>query len=240
MQKKTFTYFIYLIFIVVYSALSFILVKEKTNIFWCGYLFFVLAILISAVLTVISVQKLSSAFPIELSLITFSYVYVVITFLVNFIFGKVFVLSFSKFISIHIACLGLFAIITILLMLTKGLVVKQNNEVKVQLQELQPLIQEVEKIKSKLPDLSANIRTPVVKMIDKVADRIRFSEYSSEEDIVEIDNRIRTKLGELQNEVFNMVEKQSENTKNIESYVNSILQLVDNRNSQIISAKSGI
>ncbi len=240
MQKKTFTYFIYLIFIVVYSALSFILVKEKTNIFWWGYLFFVLAILISAVLTVISVQKLSSAFPIELSLITFSYVYVVITFLVNFIFGKVFVLSFSKFISIHIACLGLFAIITILLMLTKGLVVKQNNEVKVQLRELQPLIQEVEKIKSKLPDLSANIRTPVVKMIDKVADRIRFSEYSSEEDIVEIDNRIRTKLGELQNEVFNMVEKQSENTKNIESYVNSILQLVDNRNSQIISAKSGI
>lgn len=240
MQKKTFTYFIYLIFIVVYSALSFILVKEKTNIFWCGYLFFVLAILISAVLTVISVQKLSSAFPIELSLITFSYVYVVITFLVNFIFGKVFVLSFSKFISIHIACLGLFAIITILLMLTKGLVVKQNNEVKVQLRELQPLIQEVEKIKSKLPDLSANIRTPVVKMIDKVADRIRFSEYSSEEDIVEIDNRIRTKLGELQNEVFNMVEKQSENTKNIESYVNSILQLVDNRNSQIISTKSGI
>ena len=240
MQKKTFTYFIYLIFIVVYSALSFILVKEKTNIFWCGYLFFVLAILISAVLTVISVQKLSSAFPIELSLITFSYVYVVITFLVNFIFGKVFVLSFSKFISIHIACLGLFAIITILLMLTKGLVVKQNNEVKVQLQELQPLIQEVEKIKSKLPDLSANIRTPVVKMIDKVADRIRFSEYSSEEDIVEIDNRIRTKLGELQNEVFSMVEKQSENTKNVESYVNSILQLVDNRNSQIISAKSGI
>ncbi|MBU5332866.1 hypothetical protein KQI61_11715 [Anaerocolumna aminovalerica] len=240
MQKKTFTYFIYLIFIVVYSALSFILVKEKTNIFWCGYLFFVLAILISAVLTVISVQKLSSAFPIELSLITFSYVYVVITFLVNFIFGKVFVLSFSKFISIHIACLGLFAIITILLMLTKGLVVKQNNEVKVQLRELQPLIQEVEKIKSKLPDLSANIRTPVVKMIDKVADRIRFSEYSSEEDIVEIDNRIRTKLGELQNEVFNMVEKQSENTKNIESYVNSILQLVDERNSQIISAKSGI
>ncbi|MDU6266580.1 MAG: hypothetical protein E6600_18980 [Anaerocolumna aminovalerica] len=240
MQKKTFTYFIYLIFIVVYSALSFILVKEKTNIFWCGYLFFVLAILISAVLTVISVQKLSSAFPIELSLITFSYVYVVITFLVNFIFGKVFVLSFSKFISIHIACLGLFAIITTLLMLTKGLVVKQNNEVKVQLRELQPLIQEVEKIKSKLPDLSANIRTPVVKMIDKVADRIRFSEYSSEEDIVEIDNRIRTKLGELQNEVFNMVEKQSENTKNIESYVNSILQLVDERNSQIISAKSGI
>ncbi|GAA4653743.1 hypothetical protein GCM10023142_08810 [Anaerocolumna aminovalerica] len=240
MQKKTFTYFIYLIFIVVYSALSFILVKEKTNIFWWGYLFFVLAILISAVLTVISVQKLSSAFPIELSLITFSYVYVVITFLVNFIFGKVFVLSFSKFISIHIACLGLFAIITILLMLTKGLVVKQNNEVKVQLRELQPLIQEVEKIKSKLPDLSANIRTPVVKMIDKVADRIRFSEYSSEEDIVEIDNRIRTKLGELQNEVFNMVEKQSENTKNIESYVNSILQLVDNRNSQIISTKSGI
>lgn len=240
MQKKTFTYFIYLIFIVVYSALSFILVKEKTNIFWWGYLFFVLAILISAVLTVISFQKLSSAFPIELSLITFSYVYVVITFLVNFIFGKVFVLSFSKFISIHIACLGLFAIITILLMLTKGLVVKQNNEVKVQLRELQPLIQEVEKIKSKLPDLSANIRTPVVKMIDKVADRIRFSEYSSEEDIVEIDNRIRTKLGELQNEVFNMVEKQSENTKNVESYVNSILQLVDNRNSQIISAKSGI
>lgn len=240
MQKKTFTYLIYLIFVVVYSALSFILVKEKTNIFWSGYVFFVLAILISAVLTVISVEKRSSAFPIELSLITFSYVYVVITFLVNFIFGKVFVLSFRKFISIHIACLGLFAIIMILLMLTKGLVVKQNNEVKAQLRELQPLIQDVEKIKSKLPDLTANVRTPVVKMIDKVADRIRFSEYSSEEDIVEIDNRIRTKLGELQNEVFNMVEKQSENTKNVESYVNSILQLVDDRNSQIISAKSGI
>jgi hypothetical protein len=77
-------------------------------------------------------------------------------------------------------------------------------------------------------------------MIDKVADRIRSSEYSSEEGIVEIDNRIRTKLGELQNEVFNMVEKQSENTKVIETHVNSILQLVDDRNSQIISTKSGI
>ncbi len=240
MQKKTFTYLIYLIFIVVYSALSFILVKEKTNVFWCGYVFFVLAILISAALTVISVEKRSSAFPIELSLITFSYVYVVITFLVNIIFGKVFVLPFRQFISIHIACLGLFVIITILLMLAKGQVVKQNSEVKTQLGELQPLIQDVEKIKSKLPDLSANIRTPVIKMIDKVADRIRFSEYSTEEAIEEIDNRIRTKLGELQNEVSNMAKNQSENTKAVESYVNSVLQLVDDRNSQIISTKSGI
>jgi hypothetical protein len=77
-------------------------------------------------------------------------------------------------------------------------------------------------------------------MIDKVADRIRFSEYSTEKNIVEIDSRIRAKLGELQEEVFNMAEKQSDNTKIVESYVNSILQLVDDRNSQIISTKSGI
>lgn len=239
-EKKTLTYLIYLIVIVVYTALSLILVKEKTNVFWCSYVFFVLAILISVVLTVISVEKISSAFPIELSLNTFSYVYLVIIFMVNIIFGKVFVLPFRNFISIHIACLGLFAIITILLMLTKGRIIEQNNEVKAQLRELQPLVRDVEKIRSKLPGLSTNIQTSVTKMIEKVSDRIRFSEHSTEEGIMEIDSKIRAELSKLQDEIFNMVEKQSENTKIVESYVNNILQLVDDRNSQITATKSSI
>lgn len=240
MRKKTLPYLIYLIVILVYSFLSILLTKEKTDVFWCGFVFVILAVLISAALTFISVEKNSSAFPIELSLISFSYIYVIIALLVNLVFGKVLTLPFRVFISIHIVCLGLFAIITILLMLSKGHIAKQNDEVKAQLCQLQLLIGDVEKIRSKLSDLPAGIRTPVTKLIDKVAEKIRFSEYSTEENILQIDNNIRTNLDKLVDEINNMAEKQSENTKIVESYVNSILQLVDDRNMQIKTAKSGI
>lgn len=240
MRKKTLPYLIYLIVIVAYSFLSILLTKDKTDVFWCGFVFVILAVLISAILTMVSVEKYSSAFPIELSLVMFSYIYVAITFLVNLIFGKVFVLPFRNFVSIHIVCLSLFAIITILVMLTKGHITKQNDEVKAQLCQLQLLISDVEKIRSKVSDLPATNRTPVTKLIDKVADRIRFSEYSTEENILEIDNKIHNNLDKLGDEIYNMVEKQSENTKIVESYVNSILQLVDDRNMQIKTAKSGI
>jgi hypothetical protein len=240
MRKKTLPYLIYLIVILVYSFLSILLTKEKTDVFWCGFVFAILAVFISAALTFISVEKNSSAFPIELSLISFSYIYVIIALLVNLIFGKVLTLPFRVFISIHIVCLGLFAIITILLMLSKWHIAKQNDEVKAQLCQLQLLIGDVEKIRSKLSDLPAGIRTPVTKLIDKVAEKIRFSEYSTDENILQIDNNIRTNFDKLVDEINNMAEKQSENTKIVESYVNSILQLVDDRNMQIKTAKSGI
>lgn len=240
MRKKTLPYLIYLIVIVAYSFLSILLTKEKTDVFWCGFVFVILVVLISATITMASAGKYSSAFPIQISLITFSYIYVAITFLVNLIFGKVFVLPFRYFVSIHIVCLSLFAIITIVGMMAKGHIAKQNDEVKAQLNQLQLLICDVEKITSKLSELPASTRTPVTKLIDKVADKIRFSEYSTEDNILEIDNKILAKLGKLGDEIFTMVEKQSENTIIVESYVNSILQLVDDRNMQIKTAKSGI
>ena len=91
------------------------------------------------------------------------------------------------FISIHLMCMALYAIITVLMFATKNLVIKQNNQVNGKICEMQILIYEFEKIKTKLIDMQLESKKKALPLIDSLLDELRFSDFGLTVDVSDID-----------------------------------------------------
>ena len=130
MKKKYLALSVFSIIIVAYTVLSLMLTTEKSENFWIGFSFMIFALLLTTIITMASINKSSSAFPIEISLITFSALYVLVAFVVNILFGNIFMTSTKVFLSIHIICLTIFAVISLLIIIAKSAITKQNSDAK--------------------------------------------------------------------------------------------------------------
>lgn len=130
MKKKYLALSVFSIIIVAYTVLSLMLTTEKSENFWIGFSFMIFALLLTTIITMASINKSSSAFPIEISLITFSALYVLVAFVVNILFGNIFMTSTKVFLSIHIVCLTIFAVISLLIIIVKSAITKQNSDAK--------------------------------------------------------------------------------------------------------------
>ncbi len=138
-----------------YIALSLILTTDKNTVFWFGFAAVLFSVTLTAVITIMSDRKRSSAFPLEISMISFSAIYVAAALAINAVFGYLFKESVGIFISIHLICFALYAIIILLLFTAKAFIIKRNNQVNSEIREMQTLIYEFAKIKSKLIDMPA-------------------------------------------------------------------------------------
>ena len=240
MKKNSVVFIIYSIIVAVYAALSLILTVEKSSIFWTGFGFVILSIAIMGIITAIATSKKSSAFPVEVSIVTFSGIYVAAVLCINIVCGYVFKANINIFVSIHIICLALFALTTFLLFITKSGIVKQNNAVNGKICEMQVLIYEFEKIKTKLIDMQGDSRKAAMILIDSLLDELRFSDFGVSVDISDIDNKIRTKAENLSSEVDNLISIKSEDLSSMESMVNDIKKTIKDRNMQIRLMSSNI
>lgn len=129
MKKKYIILAIFAIIIIAFVVLSLMLTTEKTTIFWIGFSFMIFALCLTIVITLGSVSKRSAAFPIEISLITFAALYTLAVLIVNILFGNIFIISIKVFLSIHITCLAIFAVIALLMIMAKSAITKQNSDV---------------------------------------------------------------------------------------------------------------
>jgi len=240
MKKQGVYISIIAIIMAVYSALSILLTSQRNTVFWIGYGFFIFSLVVMSLITLVSTRRRSAAFPIEISTITFSSIYVLSVFVINLIFGYIFHIEPRVFTSIQIICLGIFTILTLLMQLTKAGIIKQNNDANGKIYEVQILMYDFEKIKSKLSDMPEVTRKKSVQLIDSLLDELRFLDFSSSVDVSDLDNNIRFKATSLSSEANNLIQIQADDLSAFEVSVNEIKQLIQDRNRQIKLLNSGI
>ena len=124
--------------------------------------------------------------------------------------------------------------------LTKAGIIKQNNDANGEIYEVQILMYDFEKIKSKLSDMPEVTRKKSVQLIDSLLDELRFLDFSSSVDVSDLDNNIRFKATSLSSEANNLIQIQADDLSAFEVSVNEIKQLIQDRNRQIKLLNSGI
>ncbi len=240
MKKVGIIAIIYSILAGLYITLSLILTTERNKIFWIGFAMVLLAVVIAATITAVANKKRSSAFPVEISMVVFSAVYIAIVIAINLLLGYIFKASVNIFISTHIFCLALYAIIVLLLFVAKGSVIKQNNQVNGKICEMQILIYEFEKAKTKLIDMQNNSRKEALTLIDSLLDELRFSDFGLTVDVTDIDARLRGMAELLSAEIDNLIAIKSDDLTSMTAIVNDIKKVVKDRNMQIKLMNSSI
>lgn len=240
MRKRGIVLLVYSLVAVVYIALSFLSSAERDAVFWIGFTMVLLAAFSAAFITIASDQKRSSAFPLEISLAVFSAIYVASVITVNILFGFIFHASVNIFISIHLICMVLYAAITVLLFAAKNAVIRQNNRANGKICEMQILIYEFEKIKTKLIDMPPASAKKALPLIDGLLEELRFSNFGLTVDVSDIDARLRSMADTLSAEVDNLILIQSDDITSITAIVSDITKAIKDRNMQIKLMSSNI
>ena len=216
MRKHGIILSVYSIIAALYIALSLILTTDRNTVFWIGFAMVLFAVGLTAVITVVTNRKRSSAFPLEISMVAFSAIYVAVV------------------------VMALYAIITVLMFATKNVVIKQNNQVNGKICEMQILIYEFEKIKTKLIDMQLESKKKALPLIDSLLDELRFSDFGLTVDVSDIDTRLRSMAEMLSAEVDNLVLIKSDDITSMEAIINDIKKVVKDRNMQIRLMSSSI
>ena len=240
MRKHGIILSVYSIVAVLYIALSLILTTDKNTIFGIGFAMVLFATALATVTTIVSNQKRSSAFPIEISMVVFSAVYVAIVIAINILFGCIFNATVNIFIGIHLICFTLYAIITVLMFMIKNVVIKQNNQVNGKICEMQILIYEFEKIKTKLIDMQLESKKKALPLIDSLLDELRFSDFGLTVDVSDTDTQLRSMADMLSAEVDNLVSIKSDDVTSMEAIISDIKKVIQDRNMQIKLMESSI
>ncbi len=127
MKKRTAIFFIFGIAIAMSAILLLLFANNKNSVFWVSFAFLELSFAVAAVITLLLAGDSKFSFPFELSLITFSYLYIAIVVAIDLLFGWIFKVYLIIYICIHLAVLSAFLIIGILMFLSKRSIAKQNE-----------------------------------------------------------------------------------------------------------------
>lgn len=240
MRKHGIVVLVYSIMAALYISLSLILTTDRNTVFWIGFAMVLFVVALTSSITIVSNRKRSSAFPLEISMIVFSVIYVATVVAINILFGFVLKTIVNVFISIHLICMTLYAVIVVLMFATKNVVIKQNNQANGKICEMQILIYEFEKIKTKLIDMQFESRKKALPLIDSLLDELRFSDFGLTVDVSDIDTRLRSMAEILSAEVDNLVLIKSDDVTSMEAIINDIKRVVKDRNMQIRLMSSSI
>lgn len=226
--------------IAVYVSLSLVFTTRKSAVFWIGFSFFIFSMLAFDIITALLMKRRTAAFPVEASIIAFAAIYVVTVLAINILFGSVFQTGVSVFVSMHIIFLTVFAIVTLFMLLARTGIAKQNRQAGGQLFELQIVMYDFEKIKTKLSFLPQNPRGRAEKLIDSLLDELKYSDFSAAADMDDWNHKIQEKAFLLLAETENLMNIQTEDLSAFESFVSEIRQLIQDRNMQIRLLNHGI
>lgn len=239
MKKRGISLLVYSIIAVLYIALSLLLTTDRGEVFWIGFAMVMLSVIFTAAITML-VGKSSSAFPFELSMVTFSIAYAAVVIAVNVLFGGIFKVAVNIFISIHLLCLALYAIIMLLMFVAKSSVIKQNSRANSKIYEMQAIIYEFEKIKIKIMSMQTESRNKALPLINSLLEEMRFSDTGLSADVSDIDTRLCSMAHMLSAEVDNLVLIKSEDMASMEEIINDIKKIIKERNAQIKLMSSSI
>lgn len=217
----------------VFIFLSLILTTDKNPVFWTGFVFMIISLGFAALIILTQSSKKTDAFPIQISFISLSFIYVLVVAAENIIFGSFLKVDYRIFLSIHLVSLAVIVIITLLTLRTKSAVMKQNTALNSELYQLQTLINDLEKIKDRLENMPTSVKKQSVSMINTLLDECRFANFSKDVNCQHIDEEIHNKVYLLAAETDNLIDIQSDDITSLEWAINEIRELIKERNRYI-------
>lgn len=223
-----------------YAAISLIITTEKSQAFWIGFGFALAAFLLTAIVAAFSSGKSSSAFLIEISLISFSVMYILAVLAINLICGKVLQMNTNVFLIVHLICIGIYALIMLMLFVVKNGVIKNHSSVNGKICEMQILVYEFEKLKSKLIDMQEESQREAFNLLDGLLEELCFSDLGITVDTFDIFSKLRSQADVLASEIDNLIDIKSSDLTSMRAIVNDTKKIIKDRNMQIRLLNSNI
>lgn len=240
MGKSGIAGLIYTVIAAIYAAVALILVSEKNALFWLGFSITLFSCLLAAVITALSINKPSTVFPLKISIAAFCAMYAAVSIAISVLLGMILKVNVNIFITIHVICLALFAIIVLVMFIAKNRISKHIGNENSKVKQIQEIICEFEKIKNKLIGLESEPQKKADSLIDSILEDLHFSNFSAYADVSEIDAQILSMAQMLSAETDNLIEIQSDDITSFEENVKEIKKLIKDRNTQIKLSKSNI
>lgn len=230
MKNKSLVISTYVIVLLVYGALGLLLIEKKDTIFWTGLVFMTLAV-IGAALTVMNfIKSRDNALPIRISIIYISNIYILLVIGINIFLDNI---GYKKFLAIHIVCCAIFAIIILLMFVSKlkiNKIVTDDNSACI---ERKVLESELEKVKMTSSYLPYEIKKEVEAIIDDLLEKMRFSNFNSKADLIDLNNEISRKIQCMASEIDYIIQTQTNDISSVILEADQIKNLIKQRDIQI-------
>ncbi len=230
MKNKSLVISTYVIVLLVYGALGLLLIEKKDTIFWTGLVFMTLAV-IGAALTVMNfIKSRDNALPIRISIIYISNIYILLVIGINIFLDNI---GYKKFLAIHIICCVIFAIIILLMFVSKlkiNKIVTDDNSACI---ERKVLESELEKVKMTSSYLPYEIKKEVEAIIDDLLEKMRFSNFNSKADLIDLNNEISRKIQCMASEIDYIIQTQTNDISSVILEADQIKNLIKQRDIQI-------
>lgn len=230
MKNRNLVMSIYVIVFLVYGALELLLVDNRDAVFWTGLEFMALAV-IGAALTVMNfIKSRDNALPIRISIIYISNIYILLVIVINIFLDNI---GYKKFLAIHIACCAIFVIIILLMFVSKlkiNKIVTDDNSACI---ERKVLESELEKVKMTSSYLPYEIKKEVEAIIDDLLEKMRFSNFNSKADLIDLNNEISRKIQCMASEIDYIIQTQTNDISSVILEADQIKNLIKQRDIQI-------
>lgn len=240
LKKQTAVLLVFGITLSLPAFLLLFLTSDRSNSFWISFIFLEFSIAVAAATTMASLSNTRDSFPSQISLMTFSYLYIVFVLIVNLLFSSLLRAGTKIYLSIHIIGLAAFLIVNILMLLARKSIVHQNEITYASAYEQQLLLSEIDRLKFMATRLPTIVRPSAEQLFLSFSEVVRFSDFSLDTIVSDIDNKIRSKTFNLACEMDHLIEIQADDITSLEVAVSEIKQMITFRNLQIRNEKIGI
>lgn len=220
----------YAVIFIVGTIIALVLVENKDAFFWTSYGFAVIAIagmLLSNLKLGISNSK---HFPAEMSFTTLSAFYLVAVVIIIILFTAVVSISSGLYFAIHLGTFAVFVAIFLFTAIGRNYIVSQGNAVKLQVADNKLIVADVQNILTSANELPDSVKAEAKKAIERVYEKIRFSDPMQNELLASHDQKIKDQVDVLSKKVLDMITARQEDMTDLNQIVNDLIHLIDDRN----------
>lgn len=228
MKKRNTVILIYLIVLFTYVA-TYLLNNSLENANErISFSFAVFYLLLSMFITILVIDKNIYSFPLGISGVFFSILFVIISIVFNFLSLAIDengerILSVQKLKTIELIGLAIYAVALIVMASVGKHTIGVNERTSIEVNKQKMIISRIEKLKNKLLQINADKR--IVDSFDKILENIQFSNFSINVDNTSIDDEIDKLLNRLEGDVSDILNADS---VDYETIINT-LSLIDSK-----------
>lgn len=239
MKKRAAILLAFAIAIAVSAFLLLLLVKTWDAKFWVSFAFFEFS-LVAAAAAALALSKGGYTIPIDIAAILFALVYVAATALIAVLFNWLFDVPLKTYVAIHVAVLAVFMITGIFMLLARRRIGERGKAESAAVSDQQLLLGQAARLLAMAKKLPDPVHDQARCQLEHFYDTIRFSPFTSNAAVADIDNRIRAKVFSLERELDNLIAIQSDNITTLKLALYDIEELIAARNFKIKTDKTGI
>ena len=217
--------------IAVYSVVGTVVALNTAVTVWLGIILIVSA-LPAAIIAVQTIKSDKIPFPIKLSVISASAIYVFVALILS-VCGMAMILPIGLLFAYQTACLTVYVFVLLALYPAGRYIFRTEGAVIDRVREEKALRFEYERVKLNTSKLNSTVRKAAYDIIDKVIEEIRFSDFDSKTDLTDADDELHKIAQMMSAEIDNMADIDSVDLSGLKSMADDAVMTIKNRNMQI-------